>query len=163
MSDDELFPATLPMNQAHDQFMAVAVEKAGDDGRMSRRERKAIQRLERNGWLARLATRRSFERYHAEGGEEGTGQGFLQWLIANWESILKMIMDIVGLFGGLGGAAADMDGVVAPQNFTMPAIDVQLVAEVATAAEAARKAIAAFLEVAKRAGGTIPGVGSLLG
>jgi hypothetical protein len=106
MVPEDIFPATLPMFAATDVFMAVAVDKANEDGRMSRRERKAIARLERNGWLARHSTTRAMERYRAEGGEETTGQGFFQWLVANWETILQMIMQIVGLFGG--GAAADM-------------------------------------------------------
>lgn len=30
---------------------------------------------------------------------------FLDWLVANWESIFKMIMQIIGLFGGVPAMA----------------------------------------------------------
>jgi hypothetical protein len=138
--DDDLFPATLPMNAAVDSLMAVALEKA-EDGRTTLRERRAIRKLERNGLLQRLSTRRAAERYAAEGGEEGTGLKFFEWLVANWETILKMIMQIVGLFGG--GAVAATEGVVAPANALF---DIDAVGE-----SVARKLLE-LVEVAERHG-----------
>lgn len=76
--------------------MAVATEKMGGF-----RERAHLRRLERNGPLARSVTRRAYVQFAEEGGEDGTGMKFLDWLIANWDSILKMIMSVIGLFGGV--------------------------------------------------------------
>jgi hypothetical protein len=56
------------------------------------------QKFNRNGPLRRLAAHRAFNRYAAEGGDVGDIQSFMEWLIANWESILKMVMSIISLF-----------------------------------------------------------------
>jgi len=92
----------LPVSQSqYEDFMAVAVEKLPE----TRRGQRALDRIERNGFLGRKSARRGMARYQAAGGEEGTGKGFFEWLVENWETILKMIMDVIGLFGGLGGLA----------------------------------------------------------
>lgn len=85
----------------NDALMAVASDRMD-----TARDRRALRKLERGRFQQRLATRRSFDRYMAEGGDAGSVQGFLEWLIANWESIFKIIMQIVGLFG----AAATVNG-----------------------------------------------------
>jgi hypothetical protein len=86
-----------------DDLLAVAIEKE-EEGRLSFRERRAINRLKSNRPLAKRASRRAADKFNAEGGEEGTGFKFFEWLVANWDSILKMIMSIIGLFGGVAAA-----------------------------------------------------------
>ena len=151
---DELFPASLTMQAATDVLMAVVVEQS-ESKRLSLRERRALNKLERNGPLARVATRRAYERYAAEGGEEGTGMGWFEWLVANWETILAMIMDIIGLFGGLGGAA-QIDRPTPAHGFSFPEVDLDLVAQIAAAVEAARKAGAVLIELMKKAKESLP-------
>lgn len=62
------------------------------------RERAHLRRLNRNGAMRRLATARAARKFEEEGGDVGDIQSFMEWLIQNWESILKMITSIIALF-----------------------------------------------------------------
>jgi hypothetical protein len=81
-------------NAMHDSMMAVATDRMGGNFR----ERRALARLERNGFLARLATRKAYAKFAETAADPGDWQSFMEWLIANWESILKMILSIIALF-----------------------------------------------------------------
>lgn len=57
----------------------------------------------RNGLLARIRERgvrservagRLWAQYKAEGGEEGTGKPFVEWLKANWPTILSLLLSL---------------------------------------------------------------------
>lgn len=57
----------------------------------------------RRGLLAKIRARgaagermagRLFAQYQAEGGEEGTGKPFLEWLKANWPTILSLLLSL---------------------------------------------------------------------
>lgn len=64
------------------------------------RDRRALRRFERNGPMRRLVTARAFKAYQeANPDADFTDvQSFMEWLIANWDSILKMVMSIISLF-----------------------------------------------------------------
>lgn len=78
-------------------FSSVVVERL-EDRRW--RNRVAKRRYERNGFLRRHATARAFRAYQEANPDADYGdvQSFLEWVIANWETILKMVMDIINLF-----------------------------------------------------------------
>lgn len=82
-------------------FSMVANEQWDANPRF--RDRLAQRRFNRNASMRRHAASRAYRRYLSEGGEEGNVRKFLDWLIANWDSIYKIIKSIIELFSG--GAA----------------------------------------------------------
>lgn len=62
------------------------------------RDRLTLKRYNRNGFLRRLVTARARKTFIEEGGDVEDVQSFLDWLIANWDSILSMVMSIINLF-----------------------------------------------------------------
>lgn len=86
--------------------LASVAEEKWEGMPNNRRDRRLERKFNSNRGIRRQAASRSYKRFLAEGGEEGNVQGFLEWLIANWESIFNIIKSIIGLFGGA----------MAPQN-----------------------------------------------
>ncbi len=69
--------------QAHKDFQAVLEEKEPGRGRRFR------------GRRAEAFSSRQYAKYMAEGGEEGTGLTFKDWLKQNWASILSQLLAIL--------------------------------------------------------------------
>lgn len=90
---DEIEFGSTDMDSMSDAFMAVATEKLD-----TRQDRRVLRRIERNGPLARIAMRRAHEQYAEAGGDPGSVQDFMDWLIKNWPAILEMLKSIIALF-----------------------------------------------------------------
>jgi hypothetical protein len=71
--------------QAYKDFQAVLEEQEPDVGRKFRRRRKHGERF----------AARQFARFQAEGGEEGTGKPFKEWLKNNWKEILAQLFSFL--------------------------------------------------------------------
>jgi hypothetical protein len=69
--------------QALKDFRAVLDEKEPGRGRRFK------------GRRAEAFSARQYAKYQAEGGEEGTGQTFKEWLRDNWASILSQLLAIL--------------------------------------------------------------------
>ena len=75
-------------------FAAVASQKM-----VSGKDAEGFARLERRGgFLMRHASRRAARMFERRGGDLTDIQSFMEWLIANWDEILKMVMSIIQLF-----------------------------------------------------------------
>ena len=104
--DDDIFALRLDFQVEDIDFdiiesglHAVAQERWAATPR-NRRDRRLEQRFNRNRGLRRNVAARAFNRYLAEGGDPNNVQGWLNWLIANWESIFNIIKTLIGAFGG---------------------------------------------------------------
>lgn len=70
-----------------------------DDNGLSAGDRKVfLRKLRDNRRARRLASDTAYEKF-AEAKEEGFSGGFMEWLIANWSTVLPMILSIIKLFG----------------------------------------------------------------
>lgn len=103
MADNEL-PQTIPFAASDIDFdlWESATSTVVNEQLESRRfrNRAVLRRFNRNGAFRRLITARARRQYEAENptADFSDVQSFMEWLIANWDSILKMIMSIITLF-----------------------------------------------------------------
>lgn len=93
MSEEFAAVSQADFEAFHDAVQAVAAERM-----TGMEDRRALRRLQRNGPLARLASRRAMQEYIEDGGDVGDLQSILDWLIQNWPQILEMIKAIIALF-----------------------------------------------------------------
>lgn len=74
--------------------LKVADQESALMAALKKHDKATAKKLERDGPLLKLASRRMFARYVKEGGDPSNWQAFVEWLI----KILPQIISLIALF-----------------------------------------------------------------
>lgn len=80
---------TAQARAAHEVLLRVLAEELPKQGRNG-----LLAKIRERGVRGERVAGRLWSQYQAEGGKEGTGKPFVEWLKANWPAILSLLLSL---------------------------------------------------------------------